>query len=107
MRVIARGTLKAFVQQQPNAQDRPALEKALNSWYSEVRSATWRSTADVKQRYRTASIVSVERIVFNICGNKYRLIVAVDFHKGIVWIKWIGTHADYDRIDAKDVQHRV
>jgi mRNA interferase HigB len=107
MRIIARGTLKAFVEQQANSKDRPALENALNAWYYEVRSATWQSTADVKRRYRTASVISAERIVFNINGNNYRLIVAVDFVKGIVWIKWIGTHADYDRIDAKDVQHRV
>jgi len=59
----------------------------------------------VKRRYATASIVSGERIVFNIKGNDYRLVVAVDFEKGIVWIKWIGGHADYDRIDVREVEH--
>jgi len=53
----------------------------------------------------TASIVSADRIVFNIKGNDYRLVVAVDFEKAIVWIKWIGTHKDYDRIDVKEVDH--
>jgi mRNA interferase HigB len=57
----------------------------------------------VRRRYVTASIVSADRIVFNIKGNDHRLIVAVDFEKAIVWIKWIGTHADYDHIDAKEV----
>ena len=59
----------------------------------------------MKRHYATASIVSADRIVFNIKGNDYRLIVAVDFEKGIVWIKWIGTHRDYDRIDVKQVKH--
>ena len=63
------------------------------------------SCADVKRLYATASIVNAERIVFNIKGNDYRLVVAVDFEKAIVWIKSIGTHKDYDRIDVRDVRH--
>jgi mRNA interferase HigB len=59
----------------------------------------------VKRHYATASIVSADRIVLNIKGNSYRLVVAVDFEKAIVFIKWIGTHADYDRIDVRTVQH--
>ncbi|HKZ74662.1 MAG TPA: type II toxin-antitoxin system HigB family toxin [Steroidobacteraceae bacterium] len=55
--------------------------------------------------YRTASVVTAERIVFNIKGNDYRLVVAVDFEKGIVWIKWIGTHSDYDEIDVTKVRY--
>ena len=55
--------------------------------------------------YATASIVNLERIVFNIKGNDHRLVVAVDFEKGIVWIKWLGTHQDYDRIDVTKVDH--
>jgi len=61
--------------------------------------------ADVKRLYATASIVGADRVVFNIKGNSYRLVVAVDFEKGIVWIKWIGTHRDYDRIDVKQVKY--
>lgn len=107
MRIIARRTLKAYVARQSNARDQLALEQALDAWFFEVRAAQWASTADIKRRYRTASIIAAERIVFNIKGNDYRLVVAVDFSKSIVWIKWIGTHAEYDRIDAKDVQHHV
>ena len=59
----------------------------------------------MKRRYATASVVSAERIVFNIKGNDYRLVVSVDFEKGIVWIKWLGTHRDYDRIDVREVEH--
>lgn len=61
--------------------------------------------ADVKRAYATASVVTAERIVFNVKGNSYRLVVAVDFEKKIVWIKWIGTHEDYDRTDVTEVQH--
>ncbi|MSO81583.1 MAG: type II toxin-antitoxin system HigB family toxin [Alphaproteobacteria bacterium] len=66
---------------------------------------TMRLTADIKRLYATASVVSADRIVFNIKGNDYRLIVAVDFEKAIVWFKWLGTHRDYDRIDARKVEH--
>ena len=65
----------------------------------------WDGAADVKRLYGTASIVSADRIVFNIKGNDYRLVVAVDFEKAIVWIKWLGTHRDYDRIDVKEIDH--
>jgi mRNA-degrading endonuclease HigB of HigAB toxin-antitoxin module len=71
----------------------------------EAKKARWTSTADVKRHYVTASVVSADRIVFNIKGNDYRLVVAVDFEKGILWIKWIGTHKDYDRIDVREVRH--
>ena len=78
---------------------------ALDAWFDEVSKASWKSTADVKRRYATASIVSAERIVFNVKGNDYRLVVAVDFEKGIVWIKWIGTHKAYDKIDVTEMRH--
>lgn len=83
----------------------PALKAALDAWFAEVSKAEWGSTADVKRLYATASVISAERIVFNIKGNDYRLVVAVDFEKSIVWIKWIGTHGDYDRIDVKEVRY--
>lgn len=81
------------------------MNAGLNAWFDEVKTAHWGSTADVKRLYATASIVTAQRIVFNVKGNAYRLVVAVDFEKGIVWIKWIGTHADYDSIDAKEIKH--
>lgn len=81
------------------------MKAALDAWFAEVSRAAWTSTADVKALYATASIVSAERIVFNIKGNDYRLVVAADFEKAIVWIKWIGTHKDYDRINVEGVEH--
>ena len=105
MRIIARRTLREFVESRAGHKDRPALKAALDAWFAEVKAARWASTADVKRLYATASIVSADRIVFNIKGNDYRLVVAVDFEKGIVWIKWIGTHRDYDRIDVTEVEH--
>ena len=105
MRIIARRTLQGFVRRRSGARDQPALKAALDAWFDEVRKARWTSTADVKRHYATASILSAERIVFNIKGNDYRLVVAVDFEKSIVWIKWIGTHRDYDRIDVNEVKY--
>ncbi len=105
MRIIARRTLREFVAARAGHKDQLSLKAALDAWFDEVRKARWRSTADVRRLYATASVVSAERIVFNIKGNNYRLVVAVDFEKGIVWIKWLGTHQDYDRIDVTKVHH--
>ncbi len=105
MRIIARSTLQRFAADRTGQRDHAALKGALDAWFAEVSKAKWRSAADVKRLYATASIVSADRIVFNIKGNAYRLVVAVDFEKAIVWIKWIGTHRDYDRIDVKEVRH--
>jgi mRNA interferase HigB len=105
MRVIARRTLREFVSSLAGHRDQPAVKAALDAWFHEASKARWNNMADVKQAYATASVVTAERIVFNIKGNSYRLVVAVDFEKGIVWIKWIGTHADYDRTDVTAVQH--
>ena len=97
--------MREFVGSRAGHKDHPALRAAIDAWFDEVRRAQWRSTADVRRLYATASIVSADRIVFNIKGNSYRLVVAVDFEKAIVWIKWIGTHRDYDRIDVMEVEH--
>jgi mRNA interferase HigB len=105
MRVIARRTLREFVDARRGYKDHAALKASLDAWFDEVKKARWSDTADVKRSYATASIVSADRIVFNIKGNDYRLVVAVDFDKGIVWIKWIGSHKDYDKIDVKEVRH--
>jgi mRNA interferase HigB len=105
MRIIARRTLRAFVEGRSGHKDHSALKAALDAWFDEVKKAKWTGPADVKRLYATASIVSADRIVFNIKGNDYRLVVAVDFEKGIVWIKWIGTHKKYDSIDVKQVKH--
>jgi mRNA interferase HigB len=105
MRIIARRTLREFIASRAGHKDQPALKAALDAWFDEVHKARWTSTANVKRLYATASIVTSERIVFNIKGNSYRLVASVDFDKGIVWIKWIGTHQDYDRIDVTQVDH--
>lgn len=105
MRIIARRTLREFVEKRAGHKDQSALKAALDAWFDEVRKAHWASAADVKGLYRTASVVTAERVVFNIKGNDYRLVAAIDYEKSIVWIKWIGSHADYDRIDVKEVEH--
>jgi mRNA interferase HigB len=105
MRIIARRTLREFVASLARHKDQPAVKAALDAWFDEARKARWKNTAAVRRSYATASIVSAERIVFNIKGNAYRLVVAVDFEKGIVWIKWIGAHKEYDRIDVTEVEH--
>ncbi len=105
MRIIARRTLREFIDARAGHKDQRALRAALAAWFDEVKKAKWTNTADAKRLYATASIVSSERIVFNIKGNAYRLVVAVDFEKGIVWIKWLGTHKEYDQIDVSEVKH--
>ena len=105
MRIIARSTLRRFVESLSGKKDQPAVKAALDAWFDEASKATWKTTTDVRRRYATASIISAERIVFNIKGNDYRLAVSVDFEKAIVWIKWIGTHKAYDRIDVTEVRH--
>lgn len=105
MRIIARRTLREYDDSRGGYRDQPALKAALAAWFDEARKARWSSTADVKRQYTTASVVSAERIVFNIRGNAYRLVVAVDFEKQIVWIKRLGTHAEYDRIDVRSVDY--
>ena len=97
--------MRQFVERRRGYKDHSALKAALDAWFDEVKKARWSGTADVKRSYATASVVAADRIVFNIKGNDYRLVVAIDFDKGIVWIKWIGTHKDYDAIDVKGVQH--
>jgi Uncharacterized protein conserved in bacteria len=105
MRIIVRRTLRQFVDSFAGHKDQPAVKAALDAWFDEVHKNRWTSTADVKRLYAAASIVTAERVVFNVKGNAYRLVAAVDFEKGIVWIKWIGTHKDYDRIDVTEVEH--
>lgn len=105
MRIIARRTLRDYVERLAGDKGQPAVKAALDAWFDEVSKAHWASTADVKRLHATASIVSAERIVFNIKGNDHRLVVAADFEKGIVWIKWIGTHKAYDKIDVKEIEH--
>ena len=105
MRIISRRTLREFVRSRVGHKDQPALKAALDAWFHEAKKAMWANMADVKKHYRTASPVGAERVVFNIKGNDYRLVVAVDFEKSIVWIKWIGAHKAYDEIDVTEVKY--
>src|ERR1039458_1225040 len=105
MRIIARRTLREFVESLAGHKDQPAVKAASDAWFDEAKKARWKSTAAMKRSYATASIATAERIVFNVKGNAYRLAAAIDFGKGIVWIKWIGMHRGYDRIDVTEVEH--
>ena len=105
MRIVSRSTLKQYVQSRVGHKDHAAVKSAIDAWFAEVSKANWRNMADVKRLYATASVVTAERIVFNIKGNDHRLIVAVDFEKSIVWIKWLGTHREYDKINLKEVKY--
>jgi mRNA interferase HigB len=82
----------------------PETEQVLLAWYEEVLSENWKQPADIKERYASASILKKRRVVFNIKGNKYRLIVAVAYKIGVVYIKFIGTHKEYDAVDAETVE---
>ena len=97
--------MREFIEKRARHKDSAALKAAVDAWFDEVRKARWANMADVKRLYATASIISADRIVFNIRGNHFRLVAATDFEKGIVWIKWIGTHKDYDRIDVTEIEH--
>ncbi len=99
MRVIARRTIRDFWE----ASGRGDAERPLRTWFAEARRAVWRTPADIKAAYRSASFVGSDRVVFNIAGNKYRLVVAVKFSAQVVFIRFIGTHAEYDRIDPEEV----
>ncbi|WP_308418581.1 type II toxin-antitoxin system HigB family toxin [Chitinimonas arctica] len=84
-------------------QRHPAAKQPLLAWYEEVSKAAWQSPQDIKNSYASASFVGNNRVVFNIKGNDYRLIVAVAYRISAVYIKFIGTHAEYDKIDAATV----
>jgi mRNA interferase HigB len=97
MRIIARKTLCDFWRKHPDA------EGPLKAWFAEASRAAWRTMIDIKRQHATASVVDGERVVFNVGGNKYRLVVKVWFGGKTVWIKFIGTHRSYDQIDVKDL----
>ncbi len=97
MRVIAVSTLRAFWKRHPEA------EQPLKAWHEESSHAHWTQPSDIKDQYRSASILKNRRVVFNIKGNDYRLIVAVAYQLQIVYVKFIGTHKEYDAVDAETV----
>ncbi len=98
MRVIAVSTLRAFWERCPDA------EQSLKAWYEEATGANWAQPADIKAHYGSASVLKNRRVVFNIKGNDYRLIVAVAYKLQIVYVKFVGTHKEYDAVDAETVE---
>lgn len=99
MRVIAKCTLVKFWSK-PSCAD---AQNALQSWHDEAIKADWKTPQDIKNQYRNASICGSQRVVFNVAGNKYRLVVEMQYQAGIAWIKFIGTHAQYDKINVETV----
>ena len=105
MRIIARSTLNGFVVNRVDSRLRTSVKKHLDAWYAEVEKAAWNDPAELKAQFRSASIVSGERVVFNIKGNDYRLVVAINFHFQVLLIIWLGTHREYDKIDVTKVAY--
>jgi mRNA interferase HigB len=97
MRIIAKSTLRTFWERHPNA------EEPLLAWYRETEKADWDSPAQVKARYRSASFVGENRVIFNIKGNDYRLVVQINYPYRVVYVRFVGTHAEYDKIDVEEV----
>jgi mRNA interferase HigB len=105
MRIIARRTLVEFAESRRGTKDHKSLKSAVDAWFHEAQSAEWNGPADIKKTYGNASLVGHDRVVFNIHGNAYRLVVAVDYRRQIVFIKWLGAHAQYDKIDVRTVRY--
>ena len=99
MRVIAKRTLRLFWEQHPDAKG------PIEAWHAEVLKAAWKTPQQAKAHFGSASILKGGRTVFNIGGNKYRLVVAIDYARQACFVKFIGTHEEYDSIDAQTVQH--
>ena len=97
MRVIAKKILREFWQKHKDC------EQQLKAWYQEADNAEWKTTKDIKRDYSTASFLESNRVVFNIKGNRYRLIVKINYDYQMVWIRFIGTHSEYDKIDATKI----
>jgi len=101
MHIIALKTLRTIWEQYPDAQ------QALQAWYRDAKRVTWRTLADVKNVYRNTSFVGNNRVVFNIMGNRYHLVVAAQYQYGIIYIRFVGSHQDYNQIDVTTVQRRA
>lgn len=96
--MITVSTLRAFWERFPD------VEQPLKAWYEEATSATWTQPAEIKAQYHSASVLKNRRVVFNIKGNDYRLIVAVAYKLQIVYVEFVGTHEEYDAVDAETIE---
>lgn len=94
MRIISRKALRELWEIHPDARN------ALEAWYLDVKQADWKTPSDIKHVYRNASFVANNRVVFNIKGNHYRIVVVITYKWGIVYIRFVGTHSEYDKIDV-------
>ena len=99
MRVIAFRTLREFFTKPEYANS----ETSLRAWYHDTKIAEWKNSNDLKQHYKNASVVGNGRVVFNIKGNDYRLVVAIDYEFQVIFVRFIGTHKQYDKIDSKTI----
>lgn len=97
LRVIAKKTLREFWEKHSDS------KQQLKSWYQETSNVEWKNTKEIKKEYPSASFLTDNRVVFNIKGNSYRLIVKINYDYHMVWIRFIGTHAEYDKIDATKI----
>jgi mRNA interferase HigB len=97
MRVIAKKTLRDFWEIHPDS------ENSLKSWFDEAENSDWNTPAELKKLYPSASIIAQNRVVFNIKGNSYRLIVKINYDYKVLWIRFVGTHAEYDKINAQTI----
>jgi mRNA interferase HigB len=97
MRVVAKKILREFWKKHADSEDQ------LKTWYKEASKASWSNPSDIKDEYAKASILKGGRVVFNICGNKYRLIVDINYLRQWVFIRFIGTHSEYDNINADTI----
>ena len=97
MRIIARRTLRDYWERYPQS------EQPLRAWVREAAASNWTGPEDVKSRYRHASLLKGTRVVFNIVGNKYRLVVQINYDFRIIYIRFVGSHAAYDKVDAETV----
>lgn len=97
LRVIAKKILREFWQKHPDS------EQQLKTWFQEASKAEWKTPRDIKRDYPTASFLADNRVVFNIKGNHYRLIVRLNYDYQMAWIRFVGTHAEYDKIDATKI----
>jgi len=100
MRIIAVKTLKQYYEKYPIA------EQAILAWYQETEQANWDNSSELKIHYKNASIITNKRVIFNICGNKYCLIVDIKYKLKIVFIVWFGPHSEYDKINIKTLNFK-
>jgi len=100
VRIIAVSTLKTFLRRSPSYAD---ASEPLMAWYRQVKAADWSGPADVKRQIRSASVLKGGRVVFNIAGNKYRIVVWINYAYRVVYIRFVGTHRQYDAIDAQTI----